>query len=602
MSIRVCLRAGFRLKRRAGGESEVMAARIEDYALLGDTGTAALVSRGGSLDWLCLPRFDSPAAFAALLGDENHGRWLVAPATAIKSTSRRYRGETFVLETEYETDGGAVTVIDAMPPRLPGRGVNVVRIVAGRRGSVPMRIELAIRYSFGLLTPWLEHHDDARVAMSGPDAIRLSSPVELIERDGSAHAEFSVGEGERVPFLLTWFPSHEDAPPLLDPERLVEETEQFWADWASRCTYEGEWREAVIRSVLTLVALTYRPTGGLVAAATTSLPEVLGGGENWDYRYCWLRDATFALAAMHDAGYTEEAFAWRDWLLRTVAGDPEHMRIVYGPGGERDLVEWEAEWLPGYEGSSPVRIGNAAAEQFQLDVYGELADSQHRLVLQHGFHPGQPRVIVEILEMLESAWLRPDHGIWEIRGEPKPFTYSKVMAWVAFDRALTLAERCGLDGPVDRWRSVCARIHADVCEHGYDSERNTFVRWYGAEELDAALLRIPIVGFLPPQDPRVLGTVEAVRRELAAGDGLIRRNAAVEGEGAFLACCFWLVDALAALGRHDEARKLFERLLALRNDVGLLAEEYDTERRRLTGNFPQALSHLALVSSALRLG
>jgi GH15 family glucan-1,4-alpha-glucosidase len=578
-----------------------MAAKIEDYALLGDTGTAALVSRDGSLDWLCLPRFDSPAAFAALLGDEQHGRWLVAPATAVQMTRRRYRGETFVLETEYETDDGAVTVIDAMPPRQPGRGVNVVRIVVGEGGRVRMRTELAIRYCFGLLTPWVEHRDGERIAVSGPDAIRFSTPFELTERDDSAQAEFTVGEGERVPLLLTWYPSHEDPPPLVDPERLVDETEQFWREWASRCTYEGEWREAVVRSVLTLVALTYQPTGGLVAAATTSLPEVLGGGENWDYRYCWLRDATFALAAMHDAGYTEEAFAWRDWLLRAVAGDPERMQIVYGAGCERNLVEWEAGWLPGYEGSAPVRIGNAAADQFQLDVYGEIADSQHRLVLQHGFHPGQPRVIREILELLESAWLQPDHGIWEIRGEPKAFTYSRVMAWVAFDRAVTLAERCGLEGPVDRWRDVRERIHADVCEHGYDAGRNTFVRWYGAQEIDAALLRIPIVGFLPPDDPRVLGTVEAVRRELATGDGLIRRNLAADGEGAFLACCFWLVDALALLDRSDEARELFERLLALRNDVGLLAEMYDTARGRFAGNFPQALSHLALVSSALRL-
>ena len=583
------------------GESEVMAARIEDYALLGDTGTAALVSRDGSLDWLCLPRFDSPAAFSALLGEERHGRWLVAPATAVKRTSRSYRGETFVLETEYETDDGAVTVIDAMPPRQPGRGVNVVRIVVGRMGRVPMRMELAIRYCFGLLEPWLEEHESGRLAVSGPDAIRLSTPVELVERDESAHAEFTVGAGERVPFVLTWYPSHEQPPPLLEPERLVDETEQFWTEWASRCTYDGEWREAVVRSVLTLVALTYEPTGGLVAAATTSLPEVLGGSENWDYRYCWLRDATFALAAMHDAGYTKEAFAWRDWLLRAVAGDPEHMQIVYGAGCERNLVEWEADWLPGYEGSAPVRIGNAAAAQFQLDVYGEIADSQHRLVLQHGFHPGQRRVILEILELLESAWLRADRGIWEIREEPKPFTYSKVMAWVAFDRAVTLAERCGLEGPVDRWRSVRERIHADVCEHGFDGERNTFVRWYGAEEIDAALLRIPIVGFLPPDHPRVRGTVETVQRELAAGDGLIRRNAATEGEGAFLACNFWLVDALALLGRRDEARALFAKLVALRNDVGLLAEEYDTARGRFVGNFPQALSHLALVSSALRL-
>jgi GH15 family glucan-1,4-alpha-glucosidase len=581
-----------------------MAARIEDYALLGDTGTAALVSRGGSIDWLCLPRFDSPACFAALLGDERQGRWLLAPSTTDRARRRAYRGETFVLETEYETADGAVTVTDAMAPREPGRGVNLARIVAGVTGRVSMTSELAIRFGLGRLPPWVDTHEGTLVARSGPDALRLWTPVELDVRERGAlvRAEFTVAAGERVPFLLTWYPSHEQPPPLLEPETLVDETERFWRDWAGRCTYDGEWREAVVRSLLTLIALTYRPTGGLVAAATTSLPEVLGGSGNWDYRYSWLRDATFAISAMHDAGYVDEAFTWRDWLIRTVAGDPEHMQIVYGAGSERNLVEWEVEWLPGYEGSAPVRVGNAAARQFQLDVYGELVDSQCRLVLEHGFAPGGARLVRHTVDLLESVWSKPDQGIWEARDERKQFTYSKVMAWVAFDRAVELAEHAGLEGPVARWRALRDQIHGEVCAQGFDRTRNAFVQSYGADELDAALLRIPVVRFLPAEDPRVAGTVDAVRRELTVGEGLVRRNKDTVGDGAFIACCFWLVDALTMLGRKSEARELFERLLALRNEVGLLSEEYDTEAGRFTGNFPQALSHLGLVNSALRLG
>jgi GH15 family glucan-1,4-alpha-glucosidase len=580
---------------------------IEDYALLGDMGTGALVSRQGSVDWLCVPRFDSAACFASLLGEAEHGRWLLAPTRAPRAVRRRYRDETLVLETDYDTDEGTVTVIDAMPPGSPGRSVTLVRIVVGRSGRVPMQTKLSIRFGYGLAEPWLERADGDLLAISGPDALRLATPVELSERRGSAEAEFTVAEGERVQFVLTWFPSHEQPPPLLDPEQLVTETERWWRSWAERCTYEGEWREAVVRSLLTLRALTYEPTGGLVAAPTTSLPETLGGGRNWDYRFCWLRDATFTLAAMHDAGYAEEAIAWREWLVRTVAGDPAHMQIVYGPAGERHLPEWEADWLPGYERSAPVRIGNAATAQFQLDVYGEVADSQHRLVLEHGFRKGQQQTIVRLLEFLESAWSKPDQGIWEMRSQPRHFTYSKAMAWVAFDRAVNLAEQRQLDGPVERWRGIRDQIHAEVCRRGYDAERNTFVQSYGTDTLDAALLRIPIVGFLPADDPRVAGTIDAVREQLTVGDGLLLRYRCGETdgldgeEGAVLACSFWLVDALTLSGRDAEARQLFEQLLALRNDVGLLAEEYDTGRQRLVGNFPQALSHLALVNSALLL-
>jgi GH15 family glucan-1,4-alpha-glucosidase len=597
----------FLQRARAGSLGSSPSAAIEDYALLGDMGTAALVSRGGSVDWVCVPRFDSPACFAALLGDAEHGRWLLAPAAEPGAIRRRYRDETLVLETDYETEDGAVTVIDTMPPGSAGRTVNLVRIVVGRGGRMPMRMALAIRFGYGLLRPWLERVDGDLLAVSGPDALRLSTPIDLIERDGAAEAEFSVSEGERVPFVLTWFPSHESAPPHLEPEHLVAGAERWWRAWAERCTYQGEWREAVVRSLLTLRALTYEPTGGLVAAPTTSLPEQLGGGRNWDYRFCWLRDATFTLAAMHEAGYAEEAFAWREWLVRTVAGDPTHMQIVYGPAGERHLTEWEADWLPGYEGSGPVRIGNAATDQFQLDVYGEVADSQHRLVLEYGFRPGQEQVVAQLLEFLESAWTRPDQGIWEMRSEPRHFTYSKVMAWVAFDRAVKLVEQCGLEGPLDRWRNVRDQIHAEVCNKGYDADRNTFVQSYGDQALDAALLRLPIVGFLPANEPRMVGTIDAIREELSCGEGLILRyrrddiDGVGGGEGAFLACSFWLIDALALLGRDTEARELFEQLLALRNDVGLLAEQYDTAQQRLIGNFPQALSHLGLVNSALLL-
>jgi GH15 family glucan-1,4-alpha-glucosidase len=586
-----------------------MPALIEDYALLGDTQTAALVSREGSIDWLCLPRFDSPACFAALVGQPEHGRWLLAPGTRTRAIARGYHEATLVLETEYETEEGRVAVVDAMPPPADRR-VTVVRLVVGRRGRVPMRMELALRFGYGLVTPLLQRDGDDLVAVCGPDAIRLATPVALSDEHGTARADFSVSEGERVPFVLTWSASHEPAPPQLDPEQLVTGCQHWWQTWVERCTYEGEWREAVVRSLLTLKALSYRQTGGLIAAPTCSLPEELGGSRNWDYRYCWLRDAAFTLTALNDAGYTEEALAWRAWLLRAVAGDPARMQIVYGPAGERHLPEWHAEWLPGYEDSAPVRIGNAAATQFQLDVYGELADSQYTLVLESGFHPGQEQIVGRVLAQVESAWMQPDEGIWEVRGKRRHFTQSKVMAWVSFDRALKLVERAGLDGPVDHWRAVRDQIHTDVCRNGFDDDRNTFVQYYGGRELDASLLRIAHVGFLPPSDARVAGTVDAIREELSVGDGLLLRySPAAQGEvdglheeeGAFLVCSFWLADNLALLGRQDEARGLFERLLSLRNDVGLLAEQYDPRRRRLVGNFPQALSHLALVNTALLL-
>jgi GH15 family glucan-1,4-alpha-glucosidase len=586
-----------------------MPSRIEDYALLGDTQTAALVGRDGSIDWLCLPRFDSAACFAALLGDEDNGRWRIAPLGPARAVRRRYRGDTFVLETDFDTAEGSIRLVDFMPPRTTGPP-SVVRLVEGVRGRVPMRMELVARFGYGRDSPWIERASGEVIATCGPDALRLSTPVETCPGGAGESAEFTVSEGETVPFSLTWFPSHQSVPAYRDPFGLVSDSERWWRAWSERCTYEGEWREPVLRSLMTLKALTYGPTGGVVAAPTTSLPEELGGTRNWDYRYCFLRDAAFTLAALRDGGYREEALDWRRWLLRAVAGEPEAMQIVYGPAGERRLSEFEADWLPGYEGGRPVRIGNAAAEQFQLDVYGEVADSQYQLVSEAGLHPRQQQVASEVLGFLESVWSQPDEGIWEIRGPRRHFTYSKVMAWVAFDRAVRAIEGLGLEGPLERWRAVGAEIHAEVCREGFDHDRNTFVQSYGSRELDASLLKIPLVGFLPASDPRVAGTVEAIQRELSLDSGLILRysvdaQGSVDGisggEGAFLVCSFWLVDNLALLGRLDEARTLFERLLSLRNDVGLLAEEFDVNAGRLTGNFPQALSHIGLVNSAVLL-
>jgi GH15 family glucan-1,4-alpha-glucosidase len=583
---------------------------LEDYGLIGDLQSAALVGRSGSVDWLCFPRFDSGACFAALLGTEEHGRWLIEPRSGIRSARRRYRGDTLILETEFECDEGAIRLIDFMPPR--GRDPDVVRIVEGVRGSVPCSMELIIRYDYGSIVPWMRRIEDgSRLAVAGPDGLCFRTPVESRGENLTTVADFTVAEGERVPFVLTWFASHLDPPQEIDPELALLETDHFWSEWASRCTYEGEWRDAVVRSLVVLKALTYLPTGGIVAAPTTSLPERLGGVRNWDYRYCWLRDATLTLDSLLLAGYTDEAHAWRSWLLRAIAGDPADLQIMYGVAGERRLTEFEVDWLPGYEGSRPVRIGNAASQQFQLDVYGEVLDAAYESIRrdmgasEHGW-----RLLRRMMQFVEFEWDARDEGIWEVRGPPKHFTHSRVMAWVAADRAVRLVEEFGREGPVERWRQLRDDIHAQVCEQGYDAERGAFVQSYGSKLLDAALLMIPLVGFLPPDDERVRGTVDAIQRELVE-DGFVRRYeesedaAAVDGlppgEGAFLPCTFWLADALALMGRTDEAREIFERLLAVRNDVGLLAEEYDPRLGRLVGNFPQAFTHVGLVNSAFNL-
>jgi GH15 family glucan-1,4-alpha-glucosidase len=582
-----------------------MAAPIEDYALIGDTHTAALVSREGSIDWLCLPRFDSPACFAALLGDHANGRWLLAPAGGVREIRRRYQGDTLVLETEYRTDDGVVRVVDCMPPRQ--WDPDVARVVEGIRGRVRMRMELTIRFDYGSIVPWVRHVDGALHAVAGPDSVWLRTPVPVWGENWTTLADFTVAEGERAPFMLTWHASHRPAPRRIDPVRALGDTEAWWGGWASGIDYQGGWQDAVIRSLLTLKALTYAPTGGIVAAPTTSLPEQLGGVRNWDYRYCWLRDSTFTLSALMLAGLADEAKAWREWLLRAVAGQPQQMQILYGVAGERRITEQELDWLGGYQGSRPVRIGNAAVNQFQLDVYGEVMDTMH-LGRHIGLESDEAAWDFQqaLLEHLESNWRRPDEGIWEIRGSRRHFTHSKVMAWVALDRAIKAVELMGHDGPVDRWRAVRRELHDEVCREGYDSGRDSFVQFYGADHLDASLLQIPLVGFLPADDPRVKGTVAAIQRELMV-DGLVHRyppegsesvDGLPPGEGTFLACTFWLADNLALMGRRDEALAIFERLLTLRNDVGLLAEEYDPASRRQLGNFPQAFSHVALVNTA----
>jgi len=583
-----------------------MPSPIEDYAIIGDCHTAALVGRDGSIDWLCFPRFDSGACFAALLGTEENGRWLLAPSSKIKNIRRRYRDGTLVLETDYETDDGAVTLIDCMPPR--SREPDVIRLAVGRRGRVRMRMQLVIRFDYGSIIPWVRRADKGIRAIAGPDALVLQTNVALRGEGFTTTAEFTVSEGERIPFVLMWYPAHQPMPPVVDPEETLIHTEQWWRDWSGRCSYEGLWRDAVIRSLITLKALTYAPTGGIVAAPTTSLPERLGGVRNWDYRYCWIRDATFTLYALMLGGYTEEAAAWREWLLRAVAGKPSQLNIMYGLSGERRLTEIELGWLPGYEGSLPVRIGNAAHQQYQLDVYGEIMDALH-LARRTGLEPSEDawRVQSALIAFLESGWSEPDEGIWEVRGPRRDFTHSKIMAWVAVDRMVKAIERFGLQGPVERWRKLRTAIHQEVCQKGFDRERNTFVQFYGGKELDASLLMIPLVGFLPTDDPRVRGTVEAIERNLT-NDGFVARYATKQevdglpaGEGAFLACSFWLADNFALLGRRDEALRLLERLLELRNDVGLLSEEYDTANRRLVGNFPQAFSHVSLINTASNL-
>ena len=584
-----------------------MSLPLEDYALIGDCETAALVSRTGSIDWLCWPRFDSAACFAALLGSPEHGRWLIETADESAHVTRRYRDNTLILETRIETAGGIVLVIDFMPPR--GRNSDIVRLVRGERGRVRMRMELVLRFDYGRTVPWVTRMDDGTLrAIAGPDLVTLHTPAPIRGEDLKTVADFDVAAGETVPFVLTHGPSNHKPPRAIDPELALDQTEKFWGKWAARNQSLGEWDDAVMRSLVVLKALTYAPTGGLVAAPTTSLPEMLGGTRNWDYRYCWLRDATLTLLALMNAGYYDEAKDWSAWLLRAAAGAPAQLQIMYGLAGERLLPEFEISWLPGYENSRPVRIGNAAHEQLQLDVYGEVMDALHQ-----GRRGGLQLTDADwafqcaLLKHLESVWQQPDYGLWEIRGEPRHFTYSKVMCWVAFDRAIHGVETFGLSGPVHHWRRLRQIIHNEVCERGFDDELGSFVQSYGSKELDASLLLLPMVGFLEPSDPRIKGTIEAVEKRLFVDGFLLRYDTHTSddglpaGEGAFLACTFWLADAYAMVGRVDDARTLFERLLALRNDVGLLPEECDTKGHRMVGNFPQAFSHVALVNTAHNL-
>jgi GH15 family glucan-1,4-alpha-glucosidase len=583
-----------------------MAIRIEDYALIGDTHAAGLVGRNGSIDWLCVPRFDSGACFAALLGEPKHGRWLLAPAGESRVARRRYRDDTLILETEFECPQGTVRVIDCMSPRL--RFPEVIRIVEGVRGRVSMAMELVVRFDYGSIVPWVRRVDHTWTAIGGPDALCLRTPVETRGRDFTTVSEFDVSAGERVPFVLAWHPSDEEPPQPVDAVRALADTETWWHEWSARCTYHGPWRDDVVRSLVTLKALTYAPTGGIVAAPTTSLPEWIGGRRNWDYRFCWIRDATFSLYALMITGFVDEARAWRDWLLRAVAGDPAALQTLYGPAGERRMEELELGWLPGYESSSPVRVGNAAVHQFQLDVYGELIDCRH-LARRAGIEPEPMAWALErkVIEHVESCWNRPDEGIWEVRGPRQHFTHSKVMAWVAFDRAVKAVERFHCEGPIGHWRGLRDRIHEEVCRAAYDPERRTFTQAYGSKELDASLLMIPLVGFLPAADERVRGTVAAVERELMR-DGFLLRYSTHEvedglppGEGVFVPCSFWLADNYVLQGRREEAVALFERLRGLRNDVGLLSEEYDPVARRQLGNFPQAFSHVGLLNTAINL-
>jgi GH15 family glucan-1,4-alpha-glucosidase len=581
--------------------------RIEDYALIGDCESAALVSRDGSIDWLCWPRFDSDACFAALLGTKEHGRFRIAPQGDVHNITRRYRPGTLILETRFETDDGAVTLIDFMPIR--GKNPDCVRIVTGERGRVAMCVEMVLRFGYGAAVPWVRKLGDGTLrAIAGPDMVVLRTPVHLRGESMTTVGEFIVGEGDRVPFVLSYGPSHLPVPEAFAADAALQDTEVFWQDWCGRGKVTGPWKEPVLRSLITLKALTYQPTGGIVAAPTTSLPERIGGDRNWDYRFCWVRDATLTLLALMNAGYYDEAQCWRDWLTRAVAGRPEQMGVMYGVAGERRLTEWEVGWLPGYQDSRPVRIGNAAHEQLQLDVFGEVMDTLHQ-----GRRGGLPAsesgwdVQIALLDHLAKVWHKPDNGIWEVRSEPLHFTYSKAMAWVAFDRAIKSSEMFGLPGDVARWRKLCAEIHADVCRHGWNEKRNSFTRSYGANDLDASLLLLAPIGFLKPDDPRYRGTVEAIERDLVI-DGLVLRydslrskDGLAPGEGAFLACSFWLADAYLLLGRREDAERLFGRLVALCNDVGLLSEEYDPRNRHQLGNFPQAFSHVALINTAFNL-
>ena len=582
--------------------------RIEDYALLGDLQTAALVHRSGSIDWCCFPRFDSGACFAALLGTPEHGRWLIAPSGEIRSIERRYRKDTLILETTFETTEGAILVTDFMPPR--GEAPDIVRIVECLRGKVAVRSELIIRFDYGRIVPWVRSLDGAHLAIAGPDAICLRTPAEVHGEELSSVSEFVIEPGTRVPFVLTWYPSHQSLPEPVEPETAMAETESYWLEWADCCGHHGEYHEEIHQSLLVLKALTYLPTGGIVAAPTTSLPEWFGGTRNWDYRYCWLRDAALTLTAMLAAGYQDEALAWREWLLRAVAGDPADVQIMYGIAGERRLDERELEWLPGFAESKPVRVGNAASTQRQIDVFGEVLDAAYHTLASgnDGSEVGWA-MLKHLLTWLETGWREKDAGIWEVRGLDRHFTHSKVMAWVAFDRAVRMHEEFGNDGPVDRWRALRDEIKAEVLAKGWNEKKQAFTQWYGGEDLDASVLMMPMVGFLAADDPQMISTVDAIQRELSV-DGFILRYRPEEsgvdglppGEGVFLACSFWLVEVLALQGKRSEAKALFERLLALRNDLGLLAEEYDPIRKRQLGNFPQAFTHLALVEAAFALG
>lgn len=583
--------------------------QIEDYALIGDLRTAALVGRDGSIDWLCLPDFDSAACFAALLGGDDAGLWRLAPSEADECTERHYRDDTLILETTWNTPTGTVRVTDAMPPR--GHAADIVRVVEGLRGAVEMSMALRIRFDYGHIVPWVRKTEDGINAIAGPDSVWLRTPVKLTGKTLTTEATFTVHAGERVPFVLTYQPSHEPEPRAVNPEKALHDTEGFWAAWIRKARlHDPHVGESVIRSLITLKALTFAPTGGIVAAATTSLPEQLGGARNWDYRFCWLRDATFVLRSFLDAGYTEEARAWREWLLRAVAGDPADLQIMYSINGSRRLPEHTLDWLAGYQNSRPVRTGNAASEQLQLDVWGEVLDSLH-LSREAGIAGEDSAWDLQraLLDFLEEHWNKPDNGLWEIRGGRKHFVHSKVMAWVGFDRAVQAVERWNLPGPVQRWREVRERIHEDVCRHGFDVTRNTFTQFYGSDGLDASLLLIPVVAFLPWDDPRVAGTVDHVQNRLLRDGFLLRYDPTADGgvdglagnEGTFIACTFWLAEALAGIGRHDDARELFGRLLGLRNDVGLLSEEYDPATGHHLGNTPQAYSHVGLINAATRL-
>jgi len=584
-----------------------MPLRIEDYALIGDCQTAALVGRDGSIDWLCWPRFDSDACFAALLGTPQHGRWLIAAKDETARVTRRYQPNTLILETHFECAEGAATIVDFMPGHQTGS--SIVRLVVGERGRIALRAELVIRFGYGATVPWINKLDDGTLkAVAGPDMVILKTSALMRGEDFKTISEFTVAAGETVPFTLTYVPSHLAVPAAENPLDQLRATQRFWLDWTGKSRVSGPWKSAVIRSLITLKALTYAATGGMVAAPTTSLPEHVGGSRNWDYRFCWLRDATLTLLALVNSGHLEEAQAWSEWLLRAMAGKPSQLQIMYGIAGERRLTEWEVPWLPGYDKSSPVRVGNAAHGQLQLDVYGELTGVLHH-ARQRGLASSESGWTLQrnILEHLEEVWPKMDHGIWEVRGDARHFTFSKIMAWVAFDRAIKSAQEFNLDGPIDRWREQCNKIHDDVCCHGFNTEMGSFVSSYGSEELDASLLLLPMIGFLPATDPRVRGTVDAIERSLLV-DGLVMRYDTMEtddglssSEGAFLACSFWLVDAYVKLGRDADARRLFERLLTLCNDVGLLSEEYDPKTARLLGNFPQALSHIALINSAFNL-